>query len=284
MVPDITRHNSCAFSIESSRAISIEARIEQVLNDPFMPVFRERVKGMGSGPPLTGGRRQSALKHWFDLRDAALRSAHGWKKVSKETANRFLEPFAWTRAIITATDWDNFYALRARPEAGAQEELQTLARAMEAAQQASNPIDLDWGEWHLPLVRTADFQYAGVLGPYGLPKISAGRCASVSYARINTDEPVTHSWSRWVDKLAPKAHWSPGEHPARVPTESEWYEVCALQDEVLKSMALMGDSGKFLREQVARMTYWGKFNGWIPLRKHYEGERVHDTATAGRMI
>jgi cysteinyl-tRNA synthetase len=38
-------------------------------------------------------------------------------KIHKQLANRLLEPFLWHTVIVTATDWSNFFALRANPEA-----------------------------------------------------------------------------------------------------------------------------------------------------------------------
>jgi hypothetical protein len=95
---------------------------------------------------------------------------------------------------------------------------------MRGALEASDPAQLDWDEWHLPLVRSEDREEG--TSTEDLIKISAGRCARVSY--------LTHAGKRDLaadiqlhDRLLESGHMSPLEHPARPLTaaeleESEW--------------------------------------------------------------
>src|SRR5205085_4078154 len=123
--------------------------------------------------------------------------------------------------IASGTDWDNFYALRAHPDA--QPEFQELAYLMKDAYGAAKPQQLGWGEWHLPLTdgsaAKTDARPSGVPFP---AEVSAGRCARVSYDKLHAEDKPRTSQQRW-HRLAQSGHWSPGEHPARLPTAEEWY-------------------------------------------------------------
>lgn len=111
--------------------------------------------------------------------------------------------------IISATEWANFFALRVHPDA--QPEFQKLARQMLLVYTHHEPTPVGYGKWHLPLIFEDDL---------GLPietlkKVSAGRCARVSY--------LTHDGKRDIEadvELADRlsgnkpGHMSPFEHVA----------------------------------------------------------------------
>ena len=123
--------------------------------------------------------------------------------------------------IVTATEWDNWYALRDHPDA--QPEIAYVARMMRDAWDRSEPDMLAEGDWHLPLVDgpgqdcdMTHLRWGEGRSPEDLKWISAGRCARVSY--------LTHDGKRdpqadidLAKKLAASSpgHWSPFEHVAR---------------------------------------------------------------------
>lgn len=53
-------------------------------------------------------------KQWIVARDAAIKEAELLFSigVTKQIVNRLLEPFQWYTTIVTATEWENFFALR----------------------------------------------------------------------------------------------------------------------------------------------------------------------------
>lgn len=236
---EFNTHRMLSRNSESSRAIPTEIQIERVINRPYVPEFRERVKGMGGGKPLVGGAKTRAVVAWFDARDAAVEAARNLLKAAKDDANRVLEPFIWHTAIVTATDWDNFFALRDHEEAAIP--MQRIARLMKEAMWESIPRHLDYGQWHLPLVGDFEADVANLQGQFG-GRVSAGRCARSSYSNHRNPETPKESAARW-EMLSSRGHWSPGEHPA-----------------------LCIDEPDFI----------GNFRGWKQLRKHYLGEAVFD--------
>lgn len=222
---------------ESSRAIPPELQIERVLEDPYVPEFAGRVKGMGVGEELDGYDYNHAVLYWYDARDAAVEAARGLLKlnVAKDQVNRLLEPFMWHTVIVTATDWDNFFALRDHDDAAPA--FRKVARMMRVAMNASVPREIPYGGWHLPLVSEIE---EDLIGPFAAAAASAGRCARSSYSNHRKPETGRESMDRWLG-LSGKGHWSPGEHPA-----------CC----------------------VANTGYLGNFRGWKQLRKFSDGEAV----------
>ncbi len=244
VLAEFNTHRVFSRNSASSRAIPIAKQLRRVLEDPYVPIeFGSNQPGMQAGAPLSGEKRDAAEREWLHARDDAVRRVLGlvadpdaisadddllevlgqveeairnrarpgeWLNVHKQVANRLLEPFMWHTVIVTATEWDNFWNLRCHPDA--QPEIRLTAEAMRAATEASEPAELGWDDWHLPLIRPDDREQAASIED--LIKISAGRCARVSY--------LTHAGKRDLeadiqlhDRLLESGHMSPLEHPAQ---------------------------------------------------------------------
>lgn len=246
ILAEFNTHRAFSRNSASSRAIPVTKQIRRVLESPYVPIeFGSNQPGMQAGPALTGKPREDAEEEWLSARDDAVRhvlaltakpgvigpdddllplleeieaavregkrSDH-WLNVHKQVANRLLEPFMWHTVIVTATEWENFWHLRAHPDA--QPEIQRTARMMLEAREASEATTVEWGGWHLPLIDDADREAPEVNSGEDLAKISAGRCARVSY--------LTHAGKRDLgadlelhDRLVAGGHMSPLEHPAQ---------------------------------------------------------------------
>jgi thymidylate synthase ThyX len=271
VLAEFNTHRVFSRNSASSRAIPIAKQLRRVLEEPYVPIeFGSNQPGMQAGPALDGEKREAAEGEWLRARDDAVRRVlglvtdpdtaggglletlerveeatrnkdrpDGWLNVHKQVANRLLEPFMWHTVIVTATEWENFWNLRCHPDA--QPEIRLVAETMRDAAAASEPEELAEGEWHLPLVRPEDNDQAGSIE--ALIKISAGRCARVSY--------LTHAGVRDLDadlelhdRLLESGHMSPLEHPARP----------------LSAAELEGNE------------WSGNFRGWRPYRKTITGE------------
>ncbi|HEX6688358.1 MAG TPA: FAD-dependent thymidylate synthase [Solirubrobacterales bacterium] len=249
VLAEFNTHRVFSRNSASSRAIPIVKQLRRVLEEPYVPVeFGSNQPGMQAGAALSGEKRDAAEREWLHARDDAVGRVLGlvtdpeavsadddllellgrveeairnraqpseWLNVHKQVANRLLEPFMWHTVIVTATEWDNFLNLRCHPDA--QPEIRRVAEQMRAAIEASDPAALGWNKWHLPLVRPEDREEAS---PEDLVKVSAGRCARVSY--------LTHAGKRDLgadielhDRLLESGHMSPLEHPAKPLTASE---------------------------------------------------------------
>jgi thymidylate synthase ThyX len=113
----------------------------------------------------------------------------------------------WHTVIVTATEWDNFYALRDNSQA--QPEIQRAASMMKSVQTDSIPELLYTNEWHLPLIREEDRDMPLDI----LKKISVGRCTRVSYLTHNGRRDPEDD-IRLHDQILGNGHMSPFEHVA----------------------------------------------------------------------
>ena len=213
ILAQVNTHRAFSRNSASSRAIPIRNRIHEVETDPYIPIHMgANQSGMQAGPALSIQRRWDAEIAWKSGCANAIYAARKMAEagVHKEVVNRLLEPFLWHRAIISATEWQNFFDQRANHDA--QPEIQKLAREMHYAISTSNPLPVAYGDWHLPYISAEELASLPV---YSCMAISVARCARVSY--------LTHEGVRSVDRdmelydklrSAKPPHLSPFEHVA----------------------------------------------------------------------
>lgn len=208
MVAQLNTHRAFSRNSASSRAIPHAKMRSLVQDDGFVPSsWPSHQAGMLGGEPLDGANAIAAKITWQQAKDAAL-DAHQRLVdlgVAKEIANRLLEPFILTTVVLTATDFDGFFAQRL-PGHGAQGEMAALAQAMKASLDESKPSMLSYGQWHLPYA-DVDLPLASAL------RQSAARCARVSYKRQGQQSTLQDDITRH-DSLIELGHWSPLEHQA----------------------------------------------------------------------
>jgi thymidylate synthase ThyX len=216
---DIMTHRDFSRNASSSRAIPVKKLIEQVRNDPAMPIYwGKNQSGMQAAEELTGIVRDGVISQWLQARDKAVFSAEGLMVTGlhKQLANRILEPWMWMTTIVSSTNWGNFYHLRRETDANrnpfAQPELKLLADLSFEAKKKSQPEFLKEGEWHLPFVKNNSFTQSN--GYDLLLKLSVARCARVSYLNHDGTVPSIEKDVELHDKLIRAPHASPFEHQA----------------------------------------------------------------------
>lgn len=223
ILAEVNTHRMLSRNSASSRAIPTEKQIERVIRHPFIPeTFNKRVKGMGVGAAFDPTETEQARIHWLAARDEAVRYADRLNRldVDKSRVNRILEPFLWHTAIISATEWDNFFALR--DHEAAQPEFRITAQLMRKVMEESEPLHIRYGEWHLPLVDDGfPYDSEDPIDWEFWAKVSAGRCARVSFDTQDNYEEPGKSVER-AERLMKSGHLSPFEHCAR-PSENDVY-------------------------------------------------------------
>jgi hypothetical protein len=186
--------------------------LASVLNNPAEPVeWGANNPGMQSKTLLTGWRKVAARRLWRFSSKVACVISWGLSKLGthKQIANRVTEPYAHIQTIVTATDFENFFCLRAHKDA--QPEFKYLAFLMLRAYIESTPKSLEVGQWHLPF---ADKYIPEGLTEAQLLKITTARCARVSYANFEGDIDFQKDY-KLHDSLLENGHMSPFEHAAR---------------------------------------------------------------------
>lgn len=280
VLAEYNTHRAFSRNSASSRAIPVEKQIIRVLEDPAMPVFwGANQPGMKARSELLNDDKLVAMEQWLRQRDFAvlgavalnggierlhdeglkeklidlgasypvIDTAHLIEPAHKQIVNRLLEPFMWQTILTTATDWDNFFALRTHPDA--QPEIQHASILMKQSYEESQPDFKGENDWHLPLIQADEQEWAKEHLNQAI-KVAIGRCARVSY--------LTHDGKRDLqkdielhDSLLEAGHMSPFEHVA-MPMKQE--------------------------ELANGQLYSGNFRGWKQYRKTIPYENDYQVA------
>lgn len=230
ILAEVNTHRMLSKNSASSRAIPWHKMKGAIEAEPVVPIkWGMEQSGMQTGDEIPEHMREFAEYLWLQACSSALyyadllanigrafkdrypsKSLEGDEniRIHKSLANRLVEPWMWTTTLITATEWQNLFALRCHP--AAEIHFQTIATMVRDAMAQSTPRLVQAGEWHLPYIDEADEG----LSLEDKLKVSVARCARVSYRN--------HEGTREVDKdlglhdklFGPPVHASPFEHQA----------------------------------------------------------------------
>lgn len=254
-------HRMFSKNAASSRAIPIEKMIQQVIDNPAMPVWwgknqsgmqaKEELNNtdkypvtiknttLGTEEKIEATTLELAKRYWLQARDNAISSVRVLNEIGlhKQIANRILEPWFNIRIILSGTEFENFFALRAHPDA--QPEIQALAYKMLEEYNKSEPKKLKEGEWHIPfgdkideqrVLQAHDTIYHELKTPFLNErlnevkcKIAIARCARVSYFNYEGKDDYEAD-IKLCDRLfgnVPR-HLSPTEHVAQATNDNKF--------------------------------------------------------------
>ncbi len=259
-------HRMFSKNAASSRAIPIEKMIQMVLDNPAMPEWwGKNQSGMQALEELNDenqisyfyddcddirfpyshgrliGEKELAKAVWLESRDKAIEQVKKLNKLGlhKQITNRILEPWFHIRIIMTATEIQNFFALRAHKDA--QPEIRILAEQMLELYNNSTPQILKPGDWHIPfgdkLDNTKLMDIVADMAEYHgdadimtdgtdqelSKKIAIARCARVSYFNFEGKDDYEAD-IKLCDRLfgSIPRHLSPTEHVAQAVKEDKF--------------------------------------------------------------
>lgn len=115
ILAELNTHRVFSRNSASSRAIPFAKMLQRVREDPFTPIaFQKDHKGMQGVEYFFGEEEIKIRNAWNDMRWRAMEEAEKFALlgVTKQLANRALEPYLWHTAIVTSTEWENFFSLR----------------------------------------------------------------------------------------------------------------------------------------------------------------------------
>jgi hypothetical protein len=280
-------HRAFSRSSSSARAVPTETAIDQMLDDPYEPIFTKKGKGM-SGDVVTDEGTLNALSimhEMFMVTSAAAASAMDSMGVHKQNAGRYLTPYQNCRVLITATDWDNFDWLR--NDKDAQPEIQELAKAIKAARDGADIMEINYKEYHVPFIKrhravNGELEYFAECDD-GFTQVSTEEAINISMS--SSAQTSYRKLDHTVEKAAliipklfggKKVHASPSEHVAT-----------PMMPDMLKVIA-SGNSGITLAEALNMLqdgctainvdgtVSSGNFKGWVQQRQLIEN---HDGGT-----
>lgn len=240
VLAEFNTHRAFSRNSASSRAIPVLKMIKKVLDDPYIPDYWGKYqKGMQAHEEVSNPDEK--VEQWLEGRDNAVKTALGLlygdtytdymrkylpvevatevlevhdglpdDAVHKQIANRVLEPYMWHTVLVTGTNWDNFFDLRNHEDADPA--IYQIAYQMQLAYEDSLPEALDLGQWHLPLLDDNELEEIGI---DTAKKISAARCARVSYLTHDGVRSYEADMALFNRLVQGKPHLSPLEHVAR---------------------------------------------------------------------
>lgn len=224
---EVMTHRVFGRNARSSRAVPVKTMLNEVRTIPYVPWhWGKNQSGMQADEEcnelintysLENMDRESA---WLEARDFAVEIAEGFMNAGyhKQNPNRLLEPFSWIDTLITSTEWDNFFWLREHH--AAEPHLQDLAHLMHHAMSEATVGAIGEDEWHLPYITDDEkFQYSSDV----LKKLSAARCARISYKPFDGDASISKELARYDHLVTDeRVHASPLEHQAKPDTKIEF--------------------------------------------------------------
>jgi thymidylate synthase ThyX len=209
---EVMTHRMLSRNASSSRAIPVRKSIEMIRENPAVPIhWGKNQAGMQAYEEVEN--KEQAEGVWRESCSLALRQAEKMLELGlhKQVINRILEPYSWITVVVSATEWDNFYNLR--DHAAAEPHIRRLAEVALAAQNASTPQLVEYGDWHLPFISSEERAAHPI---ELLIKCSVARAARVSYLNHDGTTPNIEKDVALHDRLVIEqpVHASPAEHQA----------------------------------------------------------------------
>lgn len=115
ILAEFNTHRVLSKNSASSRAIPFSKMVKNVMDNPFIPyAWQQDHKGMQGNEYLDEVRSEQSKYIWLNARDSAVDVARDLNEneVTKQLANRLLEPFMWHKVLVSGTEWENFFNLR----------------------------------------------------------------------------------------------------------------------------------------------------------------------------
>jgi len=262
---EFEKHRMLSSNSSSTRAIPIKTAL---LKANYLPSdLRKNERGMQGYEKLSEKEKLDFNSQLWDVKDVIEAFVERWMdKVHKQHLGRYFEAFTLQKKVVTATEWDNFFRLRIASDT--QPEMLELARLMKQAMEMSVNEELLPGSWHLPYITDEDYGLIETLTteiPENVVrKISAARCARVSYMNHDQSNPDVEKDLGFAEKLMLSMHMTPFEHqatPMPWSRESTYIDVTAVDNLFDPGVSHLDKNGY----------YWsGNFKGWIQNRKLVE--------------
>lgn len=211
LLAELNTHRTLVRNVGSSRAIPVQTVLDNVKSDPFIPTFTANQKGMVGVNNLSLTDLNSATISWLDARDKAIEYAEQLKNLNihKGAVNRLLEPFMYSWVVLSGTEvyFNHFFSLR--DSELAHDDFRAIAATMREKYSASVPIELSFGQWHIPF---GDNIPENLLFTDKL-KVAIARIARVSYHNHSGTTSVASDIAL-ADFLYQNKHLTPMEHCA----------------------------------------------------------------------
>lgn len=296
ILAEFNTHRMFSRNSASSRAIPFRKTRTSVMEHPFIPInWMKDHKGMQGSEYINNRVKKWMLRQlWLTGRNFSvlIASMLHFFGLTKQICNRLLEPWMYHTCLVTATEWENFFYLRANSMA--EIHIQKIAFMMLESYNESVPVQLNQGEWHIPFLKKIDmkllveylrekakgksnfcqdaFLYADIT--HALRAISTAMCARTSYISVG-DAELKSNFEKDIalhDRLRESGHMSPFEHIA-MPMDNIQYA------QFIRVNPILGDYNTIETDKTSKesMGWCGNFKGFISYRKLIPNENRSDS-------
>lgn len=271
-------HRMLSRNAASSRAIPVAKMLERIESSPAMPIhWGKNQPGMQAKEELSGIELEDVKRCWHHTANIACEQAEAASGAGahKQVVNRLTEPFQFIKVVATATEWDNFFALRRHKDA--QPEIQELANCMWEALKQSEPEVLEPGEWHVPYVPTLKFDNSKRL-----------YCAWVKYMN---DKDNTITFQEISKETALKISASCAAQVSYRTLDTSVEKALKIYDVLVNSKPVHASAFEHCASPMEEVDYWqagmthkdangdmwsGNFKGWVQYRQLLPEHTVWD--------
>jgi hypothetical protein len=252
---ELMTHRVFSRNAASSRAIPIIKVLEQVRDNPAMPVhWGKNQAGMQASQELEGEALRRVQAAWLVAANEAASVADEMAEIGahKQVVNRILEPFQFMKVVLTTTEVDNWFWLRHHEDADPT--IHELAHCMAASMECADVLYLHPGQWHMPYYLNGFWDCSSDVSLEDALKISSSCCAQVSFRSLDDSlERATRVFNRLIE--SEPVHASPTEHQA---TPMKPVAVGTMPHGCEPGVTHVDRNGN----------YWsGNFRGWIQHRQ-----------------
>jgi thymidylate synthase ThyX len=279
ILAELNTHRELSRNSFSSRAVPFMKMLDQLDGEPVrfganQAGMQDKGEDFDAPVELTvfgSSEELSPKEAWAIAKADAIINAQAFFDAGyhKQVYNRLLEPWQMQKTVLSATQTDNFFWLR--DDDAADPTIRELARVMREAKEASTPMLLRSGQWHLPYIDVyvvdGEFHYSINDHQQDLTleeaiKVSCARCAAVSYRNEGYDLAKSlEVYDRLVG--SDRKHASAFEHQATPMNLDKVNNI---------SEYLANDPWESWQKGVSHMdrhgNYWsGNFQGFIQYRK-----------------
>lgn len=274
---EVEKHRMISTNSSSDRAIPMNRMVSRPW---FLPVdVRLNQKGMQG--------YEVASPEQVETFHAAIKALHQhtcdilglFEHIHKQHLNRYLLGFSFQSKVMTATrdQWDYFNGLREAKDADpaiydmARKARMVVEGDIIEAIERSEPTFLEAGEWHTPYYldgywkpsksRDGEVLDANNYTLEGALKVSAARCARVSYDNFDGDPSKVEEDKFLHDWLITNLHFTPLEHQA-TPMRQQSLGMGA------EAKDITGHAEKGVTHMDTKGNFWSaNFKGWLQYRK-----------------
>lgn len=212
LLAQINTHRMLVRNVASSRAIPTNKIIENVIENPVIPIFTKNKSGM-QGEELSDYDAAVANILWSTFMTQNIVNAKILAKIGvhKQTVNRLIEPYMHVNVLLSGTEWENFFELRTGH--ATQPEFYELATKMQYlySTNKTSTIHVADNGWHIPFKFSPEEEQTYTASQKLI--VAVARAARLSYNSFDG----THSFEKDYElfkKLLIERHLSPFEHVA----------------------------------------------------------------------